>query len=1488
MNRYWELITQPLLHIIQPSRILEIGAEYGKGTDNLIKYCEKSGCSLVSIDPAPLFDASGQGKKNDSFFTFHQALSLDVLPSIPPCDTVLLDGDHNWYTVFNELKQIEKNSLDHNHNFPVILLHDIGWPYGRRDLYYDPETIPEEFRHPYKRQGMIPGESDLVEKDGLNSQYCNAAHENGPKNGVRTAIEDFLDQSSFRLQFTILPGLYGLGILYPLSLYNKNGEFRTFIQQIQIPSLAVKIMEQVEIDRILKQMAVNRRDEHISILNTKIKAIASERDRSIDQQKLQLQERKLKEQERKLQEQERKRQEQERKINKQTHTIDQLKKQVSHYEQRIKNLTSLQETINANILALINSNRWKIGNKFGDILRIVCFKKPVPTVANVITKQIEQLGSIKKSVMENTKQLSSAQNHFKKHCETIYSVSTVNRVLPALSGPPVSIIVPVYNAYNETKACIESILEYTSIDFRLILINDCSPDKRIKGLLDSYKEDSRITIRTNPENQGFVSTVNNGINACSTDVVLLNSDTLVTPRWLQKLIIAAYFESKIATVTPFSNASGAFSVPEPGKNQALLPWLTPETAAYRIERAVIPQYPRVPTGNGFCMYIKRAVIDEIGIFDEENFKQGYGEENDFCMRAMKKGWENIIDDSGFIYHKNSASFGDNKTDLIKTNRKILDRLHPEYTGLVRKFIHSKEINSIRTTIGKALEAPADDKRSALFRILYVMHEGTGGTPATNQDLMQHVSRSHECFLLTSTGSRVILRSVFKDRSEEIFSYDLKHRWSAGRFECDEFKALYFSILVNLKIELVHIRHLFKHNFILPSLCKQLGVAVVFSFHDFYHMCPSFHLLDQNLRYCKGRCDTADNKQCNIPTPMLSDLPNLCRYLPEWRTAVSNMLTCCQTFITTCNTAKELYTQAYPQLETQRFSVIEHGRDFPENRPCAVLPEKNHKIKILVPGNIDSHKGCFFIKALFDYDKEDKIEFHFMGVIPEMLENCGVYHGSYNRDSFHEKACEIQPSFAAIFSIWPETYCHTLSEAWASGLPVLSFDFGAVGERIKKHKAGWFLDPDNIQTSFDRIIEIAGNPEAYQKALANVAAIRFKTTREMADQYLFEYKNAVLKLKNRRFPHKTIGLFTPGGEKGFPGSSYIRCLLMLQHPELEKYYSFKIIDNHIIDQGGTQKLKAFVERSAIDCLMIQRDVLVGQNLDKVLEFAGAAHLPVIYELDDNLMGIGPDHPEYAAYEPKIKSIEKLCTVADLVTVSTHELKKRVAPYTSKIEVIQNALDETLWLSSDAAQARKTEDSDQKTIHIGYMGTFTHTRDLEMIRQVIQDVRQILAREHKVKMEFQMIGGIPDKLSVQKPWYTRVRIPENEYPKFTAWLKKSIHWDIALAPLDANKLNAGKSELKFLEYTAMGAVGIYSDYGAYGDAVVHGETGFLVKNDEDAVENWKKYMIRLALDSELRQQILARARQTLYQEYLLKQRVRQWRRAFDNVIQDVAVE
>lgn len=319
---------------------------------------------------------------------------------------------------------------------------------------------------------------------------------------------------------------------------------------------------------------------------------------------------------------------------------------------------------------------------------------------------------------------------------TYFNLKNIEKIFQNLEND-VSIIIPIYNAYEDTKKCIESVLKYSTKNFDLILINDASTDERIEDLLNTYKHYPKIKIITNNTNLGYVKSVNIGINNSKNDLIILNSDTIVTPRWLEKLTIAAYSDEKIATVTPFSNNAGVFSVPIMNKKNIIPENLGLINMANLIEKISNHTYMRVPTGNGFCMYIKRETINSIGLFDEITFNRGYGEENDFCMRAIDNGWENIIDDTTYIFHNATSSFGDEKKELSLKNSELLNKKHPSYEKEVNKFIYSEKLMEMQQNISNAILNDYDNKK----RILYISELKKIDVNEANENYLLHTNKT---------------------------------------------------------------------------------------------------------------------------------------------------------------------------------------------------------------------------------------------------------------------------------------------------------------------------------------------------------------------------------------------------------------------------------------------------------------------------------------------------------------------------------------------------------------------------------------------------------------------------------------------------------------------------------------------------------------------------------------------------------------------------
>lgn len=269
-------------------------------------------------------------------------------------------------------------------------------------------------------------------------------------------------------------------------------------------------------------------------------------------------------------------------------------------------------------------------------------------------------------------------------------------------SPPtrVSIIVPIYKNLQVTRNCIEALAgQSRPANAAVTLIIDGSPEPELVEYSRQAAQEHGFDILVNPENRGFVHTANIGMQLhTDADVILLNSDTTVSGNWVERLQRCAYASEKAGTVTPFSNNGTICSYPVfPVANDLPKGWDAPALDAVFSEANRHRQH-RLPTAVGFCMYIKRQCLAETGLFDEDNFGLGYGEECDFCLRAAKLGWEHLLAADVFVYHEGGASFSTQSNPRKNKADEIMARLHPEYDTLVTAFIHRDPLQAFRQRV----------------------------------------------------------------------------------------------------------------------------------------------------------------------------------------------------------------------------------------------------------------------------------------------------------------------------------------------------------------------------------------------------------------------------------------------------------------------------------------------------------------------------------------------------------------------------------------------------------------------------------------------------------------------------------------------------------------------------------------------------------------------------------------------------------------------
>jgi predicted O-methyltransferase YrrM len=258
----------PCLDAAGAKTVIEIGAYRGELTRELLAWASGSGARVTAIDPEPAAELNELSEWEPGVELVAET-SLEALPRLPPGDAVIVDGDHNHYTVLHELRVITDRSGEDRP--PLILLHDVCWPHARRDTYSAPDRIPAEHRRPLARDALLAPTVPGIATAGIPFSWA-AEREGGPRNGVLTAVEDFIAESP-GLRFALIPAFFGLGVIWP-----EKAPWATILSELLAPWDRNSILERLEETRvayIVDRYRLERQEAVLrSLLNSRAFALA--------------------------------------------------------------------------------------------------------------------------------------------------------------------------------------------------------------------------------------------------------------------------------------------------------------------------------------------------------------------------------------------------------------------------------------------------------------------------------------------------------------------------------------------------------------------------------------------------------------------------------------------------------------------------------------------------------------------------------------------------------------------------------------------------------------------------------------------------------------------------------------------------------------------------------------------------------------------------------------------------------------------------------------------------------------------------------------------------------------------------------------------------------------------------------------------------------------------------------------------------------------
>lgn len=607
--------------------------------------------------------------------------------------------------------------------------------------------------------------------------------------------------------------------------------------------------------------------------------------------------------------------------------------------------------------------------------------------------------------------------------------TAVSGLTAAGSADQVEIIVPVYQGREETLACLHSVLlARNETRARLRVINDCSPDEQLTKDLEQLALSDRFELIRHSDNRGFVSTVNEGMLATSDNVVLLNADTLVCDHWLDHLSAAAKRSPDLGSVSPLSNNATILSYPHINRANQLPPDCSLRELCRFLEARVDGSaLIEIPTSVGFCMYIPKNVIEDVGIFDEGAFGLGYGEECDWAMRARRKGYRHYVTTRSFVYHTGEISFSDRAARQQADAGDILRRRHPNYWPLVEQHIAVDPLSNVRRFLDYRRLISASRNRPV---VLHVLHSLGGGT----ETYVRHISD-----LLKRRGILSIFiqpDGIGRMRLSSNFVTNTPNLVFAGFWDNESIDI----IIRQLQVKCIHLHQILGFAPEVLEFIGKLKIPLFVTLHDYTYICPQIFLLDQRNSFCGVRTSIVCH-QCISAKRPIADVDNVAR----WRGSMHGLLSKAARLLAPSETAAELYKQVWPDLP---ISVVPH----PE--PClnpkfAPTAAGNPRI-VAVVGAILPHKGAAIVEACIRDAEVRNLPLKFV-VIGEFQSKRSPYLdviGRFSPTQLPNILSKLGAAIGFLPSIWPETYSYVLSEYYRFGLHPVVFNIGAQSERVK--------------------------------------------------------------------------------------------------------------------------------------------------------------------------------------------------------------------------------------------------------------------------------------------------------------------------------------------------------------------------------------------------------------------------------------------------------
>jgi GT2 family glycosyltransferase/glycosyltransferase involved in cell wall biosynthesis len=676
-------------------------------------------------------------------------------------------------------------------------------------------------------------------------------------------------------------------------------------------------------------------------------------------------------------------------------------------------------------------------------------------------------------------------------------------------SPPVTIIVPVYRGAHEVRECLASVIRHRGeVPARLVVIDDASPEPEVSAYLDEFSRTDQpvpVTLLRNDENLGFVRTVNRGLVLAEGDAVILNADTIVTARWLDKLSAVAT-EPDVATVTPLTNFGSICTMPTSIIDAFDLESDKPaiDACADFVERNTVEARPEVITGVGFCMYVTRAALDLCGLLDEETFGAGYGEEVDFCLRATRVGLRHLVDDSTFVFHHGAVSFGDEREEGMARGSSLL---HDRYRFFRAANRRERSENPLELSF-TSLELGLNERRPGRPHVLHLLHSppgALGGTEKHLRSLMEAMLDQIDFSILYPIESGFVLRTLWNLGSAVPLEQEFLLPGAPRRITKihDDVAAVGLQTALDLfEFDAVHLQNIIGHSLAPLDVLADFDGPVLCSVRDMYLACPNHWLMYRNERACGVPDDLSVCATCLGETRRVE-----IDYLEQFRATVADRIDAVDHWVFASQSAADYLLRVY-DIPDDRIELITHGATVDLDRASRTLGQAaifDEPLRVAMVGLGWAKKGLDVVNRLADEFRGSSIEIHHFGPLKQEASPAVHAHGPYDNDVLPELLQAAGIHIVLLPGAYAETFGHVMTESIVAGIPVIAASYGALGERIRAQGTGWTIDPEDFTQIRDLVQDLDRCREEVWRATERTLDVYLESVAETAPRYAKLYR-----------------------------------------------------------------------------------------------------------------------------------------------------------------------------------------------------------------------------------------------------------------------------------------------------------------------------------------------------------------------------------------------